>query len=205
MRVLAIGDWAQRAPSTQAAGRTSPASRFDLRGRLISRSVRERVRGLMPPRTRCVGPKVHSRFLVPSEIPCSSYGSRKRDTRARPVRVFFKWSLLQQPRLLASPRRPCGHHGRAALGRRQWYRVLGSCVLTLVAGSLPCCGWRRWQAHYRSTLRPCMVMMVGPTPGLCGASEDVFEDIGQRDDKERCGRPQAGRQSGLNGGAALRA
>ena len=143
--------------------------------------------------------------LTNYKIPCSSYGSRKRDTRATPVRVFFKWSLLQQPRLLASPRRPCGHHGRAALGRRQWYRVLGSCVLTLVAGSLPCCGWRRWQAHYRSTLRPCMVMMVGPTPGLCGASEDVFEDIGQRDDKERCGRPQAGRQSGLNGGAALRA
>ena len=38
---------------------------------------------------------------------------------------------------------------------------------------------------------------------LGGASEDVFEAIGQHGDKERCGRPHAGRQNGLNRGAAL--
>ena len=58
-------------------------------------------------------------------------------------------------------------------------------------------------AHSKSMLRPCMVMMVGATPGLGGASEDDFEAIGQHGDKERCGRPHAGRQSGLNRGAAL--
>ena len=48
-----------------------------------------------------------------------------------------------------------------------------------------------------------MVMMVGATPGLGGASEDDLDAIGQHGDKERCGRPHAGRQSGLNRGAAL--
>ena len=55
----------------------------------------------------------------------------------------------------------------------------------------------------KSMLRPCTAMIVGLTPGLGGASEDAFEAIGQRGDEERCVRPHAGRQSGLNRGAAL--
>ena len=55
----------------------------------------------------------------------------------------------------------------------------------------------------KSMLRPCMAIMVGAMPDLGGASEDAFETIGQRGDTERCVRPHAGRQSGLNRGAAL--
>ena len=46
-------------------------------------------------------------------------------------------------------------------------------------------------------------MLVGAMPGPSGASDDDFEGSGQRDDEERCGRPHAGLQSGLNCGAAL--
>ena len=60
-----------------------------------------------------------------------------------------------------------------------------------------------WQLIPRSMLRSCMVMMVGAAPGLGGSSKAVFEAIGQRGDQERCVRPHAGRQSGLNRGAAL--
>ena len=60
-----------------------------------------------------------------------------------------------------------------------------------------------WQLIPRSMLRPCTAMIVGATPGLGGASEDALEAIGQRGNKERCGRPHAGRQCGLNRGAAL--
>ena len=55
----------------------------------------------------------------------------------------------------------------------------------------------------KSMLRLCMAIMVGAMPDLGGASEDAFETIGQRGDTERCVRPHAGRQSGLNRGAAL--
>ena len=43
----------------------------------------------------------------------------------------------------------------------------------------------------------------GSATGLGEGCEGAIETIAHLDDKKRCGRPHAGRQSGLNSGAAL--
>ena len=96
----------------------------------------------VPPRTRprpfLAGLRKRTREPAVSMFPLKAHGAPP----FLPARPGPDAAAAHMALLLPTQLPPCGRRGRAALGGRQWHRILGCCVLRLVTSSLSCCGQR---------------------------------------------------------------